>query len=62
MIKLKINIKDISKEGVNHVDVSLDKITEKDLSKATENEKYALEVVLQRVQETLQNLVKNNED
>lgn len=61
MIKLKINIKDISKEDVNHVDVSLDKITEKELDKATENEKIAFQVVLERVQETLQNLVKNED-
>lgn len=61
MIKLKINIKDITKDDINHVDVSIDKISEKELSKATENEKIALQVISERVKETLQNLVKNNE-
>ena len=61
MIKLKIKIEDITKEDIPHVHVSLDKITDKELSKASENEKLALEIVQARVQETLQNLVKNNE-
>ena len=61
MIKLKIKIEDITKEDIPHVHVSLDKITDKELSKASENEKLALEIVPARVQETLQNLVKNNE-
>lgn len=62
MIKLKIKIEDITnEEDIPHVHVSLDKISDKELSKASENEKLALEIVRARVQETLQNLVKNNE-
>lgn len=62
MIKLKIKIEDITnEENIPHVHVSLDKVTEKELSKATENEKLALQVVRDKVHETLQNLTKNNE-
>ena len=62
MIKLKIKLEDITnEENIPHVHVSLDKISEKELSKATENEKLVLQVVHEKVQETLQNLTKNNE-
>lgn len=57
MIKLVIKIEDKSTEDNQAVNVNLEKISKKDLSTATENEKTVADLI----RNTLQNLTKKEE-